>query len=81
MNKEFGLGDYLNQVRKMQGITFAEMGKRMGNDRRKPMKAQHVNDAMHRGESLSVKSLREICEAMDCDLKIEVIPKKGPKYF
>lgn len=79
MNDELTLTDYLRRVRATQGITLKEMGQRMGaKDGSKPRHAPteiQVGKRIMQGEKMTVRSLRELCEAMDCELDIRIIPK------
>lgn len=76
------LPEYIDRVRQEKGITWGEMAEKLKDNplghrkRVKPMDARGVSDTVQRGKGMLIKTLYDICDAMDCDVKIEIVPRE-----
>ncbi|MGE0031281.1 MAG: mobile mystery protein A [Hyphomicrobium sp.] len=65
-------GGWIRAIREALGLTHAQLGKRVG---RRP---QTVLDLQQReaAQTIQLNSLRELAEALDCELVYAIVPRK-----
>lgn len=82
MDTRLSLAEALKITRARQGISYKEMGERLAGSEygdgkiRKVRTPGSVMNLFSRGEHLTVRMLRDLCEAMDCDLRIDIVPRE-----
>ena len=64
-------GGWIRTIRESLGMTMAQLGKRL---RISPQSLKGLEDR-ERKETISIAKLRQAAEAMDCELKIALVPR------
>lgn len=64
---------WLRAVREAGGVSAGELGRRLGVSRQLPLQFEHAEAA----DTITLKSLRTVAAALDCDLVYALVPRNG----